>query len=255
MAFSSMIRRACSTVVVPIAIRAVGSPRGYHRAAMISSIVQNSRQLRISTRLFSTSSDESLIRTLESEIECAEQPNHKILQHKPESFPFEIQDNQGERTILLTRKYGDEIIEAEVDVPIISPLEDSDDEAEEGEKAENKKEEKEEEEGEDSSIRILVTVSKGSVGPRLEFGLTAFPDEIAIDSFSIKPSDDSDDQLVYEGPNFSDLDESLQNALRKYLADRGINTSTAAFLLEYMTNKDMKEYVVWLENLKNFIKK
>jgi complement component 1 Q subcomponent-binding protein len=37
----------------------------------------------------------------------------------------------------------------------------------------------------------------------LEFGVTAFSDEVSIDSLSIKKPDKSEDELVYEGPEFT----------------------------------------------------
>ncbi|XLS80689.1 hypothetical protein HN51_046520, partial [Arachis hypogaea] len=80
-----------------------------------------------------------------------------------------------------------------------------------------------------------------------------FPDEITIDSLSLKNLDESEDQLAYEGPEFTDLDENLQKAFHKYLEIRGIKPSTTNFLQEYMFSKDNKEYLGWLKNLKNFV--
>lgn len=54
----------------------------------------------------------------------------------------------------------------------------------------------------ESSIPLVVTVFKGN-GVCMEFGVTAFPDEVVIDSLSIKNPDESEDQLVYEGPEFT----------------------------------------------------
>ncbi|KAK9120847.1 hypothetical protein Syun_018464 [Stephania yunnanensis] len=51
------------------------------------------------------------------------------------------------------------------------------------------------------------------------------------------------------------LDENLQRAFHKYLEIRGIKPSTTNFLHEYMINKDSREYLVWLKNLKKFIEK
>lgn len=50
-----------------------------------------------------------------------------------------------------------------------------------------------------------------------------------------------------------DLDENLQKAFLKYLEIRGIKPSMTNHLYEYMLNKDSKEYLVWLKNLKEFI--
>lgn len=54
----------------------------------------------------------------------------------------------------------------------------------------------------ESSIPLVVTVFKGK-RVCMEFGVTAFPDEVVIDSLSLKNPDESEDQLVYEGPEFT----------------------------------------------------
>ncbi|KAL4568000.1 hypothetical protein LXL04_023599 [Taraxacum kok-saghyz] len=100
-----------------------------------------------------------------------------------------------------------------------------------------------------SSIPMVVKVSKTG-GPCLEFGVTAYADEIVIDSLSVKDPDMAEDQLPYEGPRFDELDENLQKAFHKYLEIRGIKPSVTNFLHEYMVNKEHREYTNWLKNLK-----
>ncbi|TLD19495.1 mitochondrial glyco protein [Venturia nashicola] len=58
---------------------------------------------------------------------------------------------------------------------------------------------------------------------------------------------------VYAGPPFGNLDEDLQVLLEKYLGDRGINSQLATFVPEYIDQKEQKEYVNWLKNLKGFL--
>uniref|UniRef100_A0A2P2KF38 Mitochondrial glycoprotein family protein n=1 Tax=Rhizophora mucronata TaxID=61149 RepID=A0A2P2KF38_RHIMU len=254
MALNSLSRRASSTLL-PLAIRAAGSPRTIHRAVSAALCVEKrclghdlgSQGYFLSSR-FSTaaaekpSADYSLIRVLESEIECAVKPND--VEDVPDGFPFEIQDNPGERTILLKRKYLDEIIKVEVDMPNTGTEEDGHDEAEDEDNESNVP----------PSLPMVVSISKGN-GQCLEFGITAFADEITIDSLSIKSPESSEDQLSYEGPDFNDLDENLQKHFHKYLEIRGITPSASNFLLEYMNNKDNREYLQWLKNLKNFVEK
>lgn len=108
----------------------------------------------------------------------------------PNDFPFSIEDNPGERTILLKRQYEDETITVQVDIPNVA--------AEEDEEEGNDDEEANRDE---SSIPLVVNISKRN-GVTLEFGVTAFPDEVSIDSLSIKQSVESEDQLAYEGPDF-----------------------------------------------------
>ncbi|KAL9426182.1 hypothetical protein AB3S75_033043 [Citrus x aurantiifolia] len=245
MALNLMLRRASSSVL-PCAIRAVGSQRTFRSAV---SAVLRVEKTTLSRRTFipliqrfstKPSSDENLIRVIESEIDCAEQPTADEI---PDEFPFKIQDNPGERTILLTREYGDEIIKVEVDMPNPDDIEEEEGDGNEDEGADNR-----------TSIPLVVSISKGN-GTCLEFGVTAFSDEISIDSLSVKQPEASDDQLAYEGPDFGDLDENLQKAFHKYLEIRGVKPSTTNFLQEYMINKDSKEYLGWLKNLKKFIEK
>lgn len=51
------------------------------------------------------------------------------------------------------------------------------------------------------SIPLVVNITKSGGGGTLEFGITALPDEIHIDSLSIR-KDNSEDELAYTGPDF-----------------------------------------------------
>ncbi|XP_065854281.1 uncharacterized protein At2g39795, mitochondrial [Euphorbia lathyris] len=255
MAFSSLVRRA-SASVLPVAIRSVASRRAFHGA--ISAVLnvetrspshQVGRQFlpffRFSTAVSEKpTADATLVRVLESEIDCAEQPGD--VENIPDGFPFEIQDNPGERTIFLKRKYQDEIIKVEVDAPSIPGDEDEDDDEDKDQNAEDS--------NVPPSLPLVVSISKGD-GQALEFGVTAFPDEISIDTMSIRNLESAEDELAYEGPDFNDLDENLQKAFHKYLEIRGIKPSLTNFLFDYMGNKDNKEYLLWLKNLKGFMEK
>ncbi|KAF2470411.1 regulatory protein-like protein suaprga1 [Lindgomyces ingoldianus] len=60
-------------------------------------------------------------------------------------------------------------------------------------------------------------------------------------------------RTLYTGPPFGNLDEDLQILLEKYLEERGVNTRMALFIPDYIDHKEQKEYVKWLNNLKNFV--
>ncbi|PRQ43130.1 putative mitochondrial glycoprotein [Rosa chinensis] len=246
--FSSMLRRP-SYSLFSFVLRTVGSATTFHSRF---STVPNfggeiTRECSVPFRHFSAATatamkpatDERVVGALESEIKVAEEDieNYKVGE-VADGFPFEIVDNAGEQTIMLRREFDGEIIKVAVDIPNVSSTEDNDDE----------------EENEDTGIPMVVSVSKGNE-QELEFGLTAFSDEICVDSLSMRQPEDSEGskRIAYEGPNFSDLDESFQKALQKYLEVRGIKSSITKFLQEYMRNKDFREYLMWLKNLKGFI--
>jgi len=60
-------------------------------------------------------------------------------------------------------------------------------------------------------------------------------------------------QDVYPGPPFGSLDEDLQVLMERYLEERGINQSLAIFVPDYIDMKEQKEYLRWLENVKQFV--
>lgn len=53
-----------------------------------------------------------------------------------------------------------------------------------------------------SALTLVVNIAKGD-GPCLEFCCSAYPDEVTIDSMSVKEQETSEEQLAYEGPDFS----------------------------------------------------
>ncbi|GAB2299726.1 hypothetical protein Dimus_033781 [Dionaea muscipula] len=252
--FSVILRRSASKAL-PLVGQFIGalSYHHHHAAAAAAAAVKHhnlSSELRCSIlfvngRRFSTgrtSSDESLLAVIESEIKCAQETEEPAQAPEfPGEFPFKIEDNPGQQTITLTREYDGEMITVEVSMPdLITSENDEDNDADD-------------EGGGQSTIPFLVSVAKKD-GPTLEFGCSAFCDEINIDSLSLKSPDASEDQIAYEGPDFSDLDENLQKGFHKYLEIRGIKPSTANFLHQYMIQKDSMEYLRWLEELKKFIK-
>ncbi|RVW49323.1 Uncharacterized protein, mitochondrial [Vitis vinifera] len=213
------------------------------------------------------SSDDNLLRVLESEIKYSEESddhdglaprgwgsrgeskgsnmNGSRNEEAPDGFPFEIQDNPGQQTISLAREYQGEVIKVEVHMPDLVTGEGDDDNNDD-----------DNEKGNQSSIPLVVSVSKKN-GPFLEFGCTAFADEIAMIPCQSKIQKFLRSKLHMRGLTsrkpFQDLDENLQKAFHKYLEIRGIKPSTTNFLHEYMINKDSREYLLWLKNLKKFV--
>ncbi|KAK6234249.1 hypothetical protein QUC31_006655 [Theobroma cacao] len=256
MALASIVRKSANSLA-PLAIRLTRVQRNYHSCVFtaLNHSFQSQKSgvnrfcpniLHFSTAVDSkkTSCDESLLRVLESEIQCAEESDeHDQVEGTPSGFPFKIEDTPGLQTVTLTREYDGEVIKVEVHMPdlVTGDEQEEDEDNDEGDYEKPSK----------SSIPLAVTVSKKG-GPSLEFNCTAFPDEVAIDSLTVR-NPDSEDVLAYEGPDFHDLDENLQKAFHKYLEIRGIKPSTTNFLHEYMINKDGREYLRWLKNLKKFI--
>ena len=71
-------------------------------------------------------------------------------------------------------------------------------------------------------------------------------------------SDDEDDMgsymSSYPGPNYDELDESVQEEFHKYLEARGVDSGLANYIMEVHIDKEQKEYTRWLENVGNFVR-
>ncbi|XP_044974672.1 uncharacterized protein At2g39795, mitochondrial-like [Hordeum vulgare subsp. vulgare] len=202
------------------------------------------------------SSDDELLRVVKAEIKFAEDcDDHDRVEEVPDSFPFKITDKKGFNDITLTRTYQGEKIEVLVSMPNLV----TGDEPEHDQDEDDKEKDDDQDDSEKppkSTLPLTVTITKSSSGPSLEFTCTAYPDEILIDTLSVKqPSANLEEEdIAYEGPDFNDLDENLQRAFHKYLELRGITPMTTNFLHEYMINKDSREYLFWLNKLKDFVK-
>ncbi|KAM1798735.1 hypothetical protein ACFX12_032775 [Malus domestica] len=252
MSLFSMLRRpsysALSLAVLSVravrSVRDVGSAPIFHR--VISTVPTFSPQLMrrsfVPIHPFSTAtatavepiSERSLVEVLESEIKCAQDVKPKEAE-VPEKFPFQIVDNPGEQTILLKREFEGETIQVCVDIPSVSTGEDD-------------------WKCEDPGIPMVVSISKPN-GLQLELGVSAFATEILIDCLSVKQPErcSKDLDYAYDGPEFHDLDEELQNAFYKYLESRGIEHTMSDFLYDYMENKGKKEYLMWLKKAKGLV--
>ncbi|CAL1387414.1 unnamed protein product [Linum trigynum] len=258
MAFRAVIRKSAS--LAPLVGRAIG--RVEARRSFGSAILTASGRRRgclcgrghpagsylcgYSTAVVSKkpAAAESLLRIVEDEIKAAQETDdHDRVEDVPEGFPFKIEDNLGQQTLILTRQYDGEHMKVEVHMPDLVTGEENDVRDDDDDDTERPTQ---------SSLPLVVTVTKKS-GISLEFSCVAFADEIAIDSLSVKKPEKDSEEMAYEGPNFHDLDENLKNAFHKYLEIRGIKPSTTNFLHEYMINKDSKEYLGWLNELKKFV--
>ncbi|WOL18672.1 hypothetical protein Cni_G27469 [Canna indica] len=264
MAFSAALRRAASAAA-PLAARSLSRSQHTHLSTLIRPLsltrtIGERTSLPVpAAALFSSAtakkpqSDADLLRVIDYEIKCAEESDdHDRIEEIPEKFPFGIIDEKGMNILTLKRNYQGENIEVIVSMPSLVTGE----EPERDEKADDDQEDGDQEERpSESSIPLTVNISKGD-GPRLEFSCTAYPDEVTIDSMSVIENKESDEEMLsYEGPDFNDLDENLQKAFHKYLEVRGISPNTTNFLHEYMINKDSREYLLWLKNLKQFVQK
>eukprot|EP00931_Biecheleriopsis_adriatica_P079402 TRINITY_DN527_c0_g3_i4.p1 TRINITY_DN527_c0_g3~~TRINITY_DN527_c0_g3_i4.p1 ORF type:complete len:257 (+),score=75.37 TRINITY_DN527_c0_g3_i4:59-772(+) len=70
---------------------------------------------------------------------------------------------------------------------------------------------------------------------------------------SYQSAEERDSATAYNGPDFEDLDDKLQEALDEYLGELGMNSEICDFVDAMASDKEQCEYIRWLTNTKKFI--
>ncbi|KAK3319820.1 mitochondrial glycoprotein [Cercophora scortea] len=231
----------------------------------------------------SSETDEELSLKLASEIEFEQdvkenEPVPASVKDFLENGPFKIHDTPGKEEVVLTRTFGNETITVSFSIADLHNYEQNDmydedpaladEEAEgssqgrDGEPAEGEEELDGQANETEVPCRLNIVVEKPGQGA---LTIEAIAQEGAIvmeNMFYYKDAKLAHGanaetthaaQDVYPGPPFGSLDEDLQILMERYLEDRGITHALAAFVPEYMDMKEQKEYLSWLNNVKQFI--
>lgn len=67
-------------------------------------------------------------------------------------------------------------------------------------------------------------------------------------------AEERDSVGAYSGPDFEDLESSLQESMDEYLTEIGVTDEIYDFIDGSAIDKELREYMRWLENLKDFMK-
>ncbi|KAJ4867711.1 Mitochondrial glycoprotein family protein [Raphanus sativus] len=195
---------------------------GSHQFSRASSLISFSR----GSTLSAITADQNLVSVLESEIKCSFVNEAPEL---PEGFPFRINDLTWQQDICMIREFKDETIFVEIDP--YAPFD--------------------KEELLKGGIPMIINVTKKDDGPCLEFEVEAFVDEIIINGVYVQQPHEP--TYPYKGPEFDDLDENLQKAFHRFLEIRGFKPTITEFMADYMANKDSRERLQWLNDVKSFV--
>ncbi|PHZ08928.1 mitochondrial glyco protein [Rhizopus microsporus ATCC 52813] len=213
-------------------------------------------------RMSTGSVDSDLVHKLDEELQYEksnEESEPEFIKEFLEANSFKLEDKPGVDEVSLTRTFGNEKIR------VLFSISDINNTPSEGFLPEDDMIEPGNEEDEEIvsfPVRASVTIEKDGQGA-VTIDTVAQDGEIVIESvmyykdnkLANEQSAEADWQRrgLYIGPQFSELDENLQQLYERYLEERGINSALANFLPDYIEYKEQKEYIQWLDNMKKFV--
>ncbi|KAH3674601.1 hypothetical protein WICMUC_003147 [Wickerhamomyces mucosus] len=225
----------------------------------------------LSSRLFSTSSIKQ--GSHKSEVQRFLQDELKHENESDTSFPeeltsflessgYEIVETEGQALGKIIKKSDKEIVHIFFDVNQIVNINPEEPQLNQSEEIE----ENFEDPYENSYINLNVVVENPSIKKAVAFDVLLGADEgslfienvtsyeNAAEALNESSEADHKRELNYNGPDFSNLDETLQSSFENFLESRGIDDVLYNFILQYGIYKENKEYLAWLEKLNNFFK-
>eukprot|EP00930_Biecheleria_cincta_P105207 TRINITY_DN977_c0_g2_i1.p1 TRINITY_DN977_c0_g2~~TRINITY_DN977_c0_g2_i1.p1 ORF type:complete len:230 (-),score=70.29 TRINITY_DN977_c0_g2_i1:47-736(-) len=179
-------------------------------------------------------------KVLESELkhEESQYEKSKEVQNFLKNSPFKFIDTEGDVNMALERTLGDKTVR--VEFQLSSPM----------------LGEEEEGEADMESTELSISVeSKDGAGMTFFCSTQAGEDHRyvigSVKTFASAAEKES--MTSYNGPEFEDLDDKLQEALDEYLAELGMSSEVCDFVDAMASDKEQREYVRWLKYTKKFM--
>lgn len=185
----------------------------------------------------------SLLAEYQQEKESYEQPS-TITQFLKET-QWKLQDVEGDSTMKITKELQDKLVT--VEWQSVSPYT-ADPEMMDGEEnAEN------EQAMDSDTTNFTITVSDKTKERGIMFYCCTAMSEghryVIGNVRSYTSAAERDCTSAYAGPDFEDLDDSVQESFDEFLASAGINDQLCDFIDHSAVDKEQREYIRWLKNV------
>ncbi|KAG7394469.1 hypothetical protein PHYBOEH_005169 [Phytophthora boehmeriae] len=231
----------------------------FARVARVASVAAR-RSPSVGLRALQSRENSSLVSVLKREIEeekgnCFEDEGLEALRAKVDAV-FKLQETPGSMDILLEGSVGKDSIKISFNAQDTLDLEDEDDYEDEEEDVEEDADEEDYEDEEDElpGVRFTADVTRDNEG--LQFDCVASSNLTVERVRYLKDfAKDAEDETLYFGPNFIDLELDVQEKFYEYLADRKIDDELAQFINQFADLKEQREYLAFLQDASAFVKK
>jgi len=195
-------------------------------------------------RGFASAAASKVISTLTAEIKHEEEQYEqaKEIAKFLKGTDFKSVDTPGDVNMALTKETDN--IKLTVEWQLTSPFDPNMDmEGEEG--------------GEQESTDLCITAERKSDGSGLQFYCSTVAGEdhryVIGNVKSFANAEEKDSVSSYNGPEFEDLDEKLQESFDEYLGDLGMGSEVCDFIDAMALDKEQREYIRWLKNTHKFL--
>jgi len=183
---------------------------------------------------------------LESEIKHEEEQYEQSKEIKSflKKTDFKLIDTDGDVNMILEKEIGEKVVR--IEWQLTSPFDPNGDE--EGGEAEDTVEE---------ATDFCVTIENKNTHAGISFFCSTQTGEdhryVIGNVKSFANAEEKDSVSGYNGPEFEDIDEKLQEAFDEYLAEVGMNNEVCDFIDGSALDKEQREYIRWLKNSKAFL--
>jgi len=225
-------------------------PLAVRRLAAVSTrgAVQRSRAsfapLLAPQRGFASAAASKLVKTLAAEIKHEDEQYEQAKEIKAflKSSEWKLSDTDGDVNLALERTVGDDKvvrIEWQLSSPF-SPEDDADGELQA-----------------DESTEFQVTIEGKTSGAGMTFYCSTQTGEdhryIIGNLKAYEGAEERDSVSGFNGPDFEDVDDKLQEAFDEYLGEVGMNNELCDFIDATGQDKEQREYIRWLKITRTFL--
>ncbi|OWZ15248.1 hypothetical protein PHMEG_00011142 [Phytophthora megakarya] len=228
----------------------------FARVARVATLTAARRSPSVALRALQTREKTSFASILNREIKeekanCFEEQELEDLRTQVEKV-FQLQEAPGCMEILLKGSVGDDSIQIKFNAQDTMELEDEAEYDDVDEEQDEEVYEDDEAEDELPGVRFTADVTRDNKG--LQF------DCVASSNLTVERvrylhdfAKDAEDETLYFGPNFIDLELDVQDKFYNYLAERKIDDELAQFITQFADLKEQREYLAFLEDTETFI--
>jgi len=160
--------------------------------------------------------------------------------------PFKLVEAEGDVNMALQREIDDKVVR--IEWQLTSPFDP------------NMEGEGEDVDGggrEQEATELCVTVESKTTGAGIAFYCSTQTGEdhryVIGNLKGYTSADEKDNFSSFNGPDFEDLDDKLQEAFDEYLAELGMSSEICDFIDAMAIDKEQREYVRWLKLVKDFV--